>query len=117
MYLRLRGEEALHIRESVAQVASQCLHDLASPALAGLTLQNALPDLPIQQDKLTVDRESGTLLRSMDALLEFCQPVGIPGRHSIQSVLTHNRPLRCSSFQCPGSLNHVTLRSLRTLQG
>lgn len=59
------------------QVLRQPLDDLGAPALRGLPRQNVSADLPVQQHQLTVDRQRGALLGSVDAGFELGQSAGL----------------------------------------
>ena len=76
--------KTFHLRESGAKVAGETLDDFGTPALLGLTGENVFPQLPIEGDEFTVDRERGALLRLMNADLELRQPSSVVGGDEVR---------------------------------
>ena len=74
----VRPGEAAEIREHLAQVMREALDDLAAPSPSGLAIEDVPADLPVEPEQLGVDGQRGTLLGSVDTVLEVRQPRGVP---------------------------------------
>ena len=77
--LKVTRRKAPHFRERDAQVAAEALNHFCSPFLFLLTEKNISPDLPVEQDKLAVDREGRFDLSRADAPFKITQEVVIAG--------------------------------------
>src|SRR5690554_3034830 len=80
----------------------QTINNLGSPTLRRLTLQNVLPDLPVEQHQLSIHRQSGALLGVMNTIFQIGQPVAVTVRWRGQGwgLVTHTRRVLPVSSSC-----------------
>ncbi len=81
MYFRFRGEKPFHARELPAEIAGEPVDDLGPPAMFFLPGEDIPADLPVKEDKLSVDRDRGFELRrdrirSLSSPRNFSYPLG-----------------------------------------
>jgi hypothetical protein len=70
--------KALHARELPAEIASELVDDLRTPAMFFLPREDVPANLPVKKDELAVDRDRCFELRRPDPLLQFPQELLIP---------------------------------------
>jgi hypothetical protein len=80
----VRAREAGHLWEVTTEVRSQSIDDLGAPSRALLTLEDLVPDLPVEPDQLAVDREHRTSPGRRDPGLDLGEELRIVGRQRSQ---------------------------------
>src|SRR5690554_5914773 len=78
----------------------KAINNLGAPALRRLTLQNVLPDLPVEQHQLPIHRQTGALLGVVNTIFQVGQPVAVTVRRRGQRrrlVIHTSRVLPVSS--------------------
>src|SRR5690554_1557571 len=80
----------------------KAINNLGAPALRRLTLQNVLPDLPVEQHQLPIHRQTRALLGMVNAMLQVGQPVAVTVRWRSQGwwLVTHTRRVLPVSSSC-----------------
>ena len=73
--------KTLHVGESVAQIGSQTVDDACAVTLRGLLGDDALADVPIQQQHGAVAGQHDAQTFPANPGLDVGQPVGVAGRH------------------------------------
>jgi len=78
--MEIRPREARDGRELPTKVGGQSVNNPATPALTLLTIEDLVPDLPVEPDQLAVDRERRTSPGSRDPRLDLSEEPRIVGR-------------------------------------
>lgn len=84
--MEIRPREARDGRELPTKVGGQSVDDPATPALALLTIEDLVPDLPVEPGELAVDRERGASACSCDPGLDLGQELWVVGRQLLRAM-------------------------------
>src|SRR5450432_330562 len=96
----VRAGEALHVRERLAQVSGEALHDLCSPSLLALPIQNLQTDSVVEPHELLIHRQRCPSACALDLNLEARQPGSvIIGGQRHAAILRHPYPDRDAKTQ------------------
>ena len=73
-----RGE-SLHLGKGCLEVGGKAVDHLGSPTFPALAFKNIAPDVVIEANLLGIGRKQGSLSRTLNALFEASEPVGVVG--------------------------------------
>jgi hypothetical protein len=101
-----RGETG-HLRKRSTEVCRQPVDNLAPPSFSFLPGQNILSDVPVEKNKVAVDRKRGAEARISNALLQITYEDGIASWYCC---------LACASSRCSFTVfrTHASLRANTT---
>ena len=100
--VQVAAREPGHLRELDSKVLSQPIDDLRSPPVDGLTVQDGVPDRPVQPEQLGVDQAVGLDLCGTDPPFERDKDLGV--------VIRERDAASCHGGKCAGQAgNRVVL--------